>query len=107
VEGVGLPESIADSMEAASLDDVSDPTGRVFRIFADQTRSDFARSPPHPRSEADATRAQVASIRVPVLVAVGTRDVVAVPKNWRRLFLGRGDRYSGSRSHAGGWRQGL
>src|ERR1051326_9082717 len=41
VEGVGLPESIADALEAPSLDDVRDPTGRVFRIFADQTKSDL------------------------------------------------------------------
>src|ERR1700730_9068170 len=30
VEGVGLHESVADALEAPSLDDVSDPTGRVF-----------------------------------------------------------------------------
>src|SRR5450755_3947358 len=39
VEGVGLPESIAYALEADSLDDVNDPTGRVFRLFAQQTRS--------------------------------------------------------------------
>jgi pimeloyl-ACP methyl ester carboxylesterase len=78
VEGVGLPESIADSLEAPSLDDVSDPTGRVFRIFADQTRSDLRALAACVRgSRQTLTRAQVASIRVPVLVAVGTRDVVA------------------------------
>src|SRR5476651_2237151 len=40
VEGVGLPESIADALEAPSLADVSDTTGRVFRAFAEQTKSD-------------------------------------------------------------------
>ena len=39
-DGVGLPESIADALLAPSLDDVSDPTGRQFRRFAEQTRSD-------------------------------------------------------------------
>ena len=42
VEGVGLPESIAHALEAASLDEVTDSTGRTFRRFAEQTRSDLA-----------------------------------------------------------------
>src|SRR5579859_1742154 len=40
VEGVGLPEAIATALEAASVDDVTDPQQRMFRIFADQTKSD-------------------------------------------------------------------
>ena len=40
VDGVGLPESIADALEAPSLADVTDPQGRTFRAFADQTKSD-------------------------------------------------------------------
>src|SRR5262249_46298700 len=41
VEGVGLPESIAEALEAPSLADVSDPAGHTFRAFAEQTRSDL------------------------------------------------------------------
>ena len=41
VEGVGLPESIADALEAPSLAVVTDPVGRQFRAFAEQTRSDL------------------------------------------------------------------
>src|SRR5262249_6529459 len=41
VEGVGLPESIAGALEAASLDDVRDPTDHMFRTFAEQTKSDL------------------------------------------------------------------
>ncbi len=41
VEGVGLPQSIAVALEAPSLADVTDPTGRVFRAFAEQTKSDL------------------------------------------------------------------
>src|SRR5579864_7553805 len=41
VDGVGLPESIADALEAPSLGDVQDPTGRMFRNFAEQTKSDL------------------------------------------------------------------
>ncbi len=40
VEGVGLPVTIAEALLAPSLDDVTDPTGRMFRAFAEQTRSD-------------------------------------------------------------------
>src|SRR6188508_1277351 len=40
VDGVGLPEEIAVALEAPSLDDVTDPLGRMFRAFAEQTKSD-------------------------------------------------------------------
>src|SRR5580700_6111065 len=40
IDGIGLPESVAEALEAPSLDDVTDPQGRIFRIFADQTKSD-------------------------------------------------------------------
>ena len=78
VEGVGLPETIADALEALSLDDVRDPTGRMFRIFAEQTKSDLRALTACIRGSRQTLRAsQVASIRVPVLVAVGTKDQVA------------------------------
>jgi pimeloyl-ACP methyl ester carboxylesterase len=78
VEGVGLPESIADALEALSLDDVRDPTGRMFRIFAEQTKSDLRALAACIRgSRQTLSASQVASIRVPVLVAVGTKDQVA------------------------------
>src|SRR6266571_3569501 len=41
VEGVGLPDSIADALEAPSLADVTDPTAYMFRAFAEQTKSDL------------------------------------------------------------------
>jgi pimeloyl-ACP methyl ester carboxylesterase len=78
VEGVGLPESIADALEAPTLADVHDPTGRVFRAFAEQTRSDLAALAACIRgSRQTLTREQVAAIRAPVLVAVGSKDTVA------------------------------
>jgi pimeloyl-ACP methyl ester carboxylesterase len=78
VEGVGLPVSIAEALEAPSLDDVRDPTGRVFRIFADQTKSDLRALAACIRgSRQTLSRAEVASIRAPALVAVGTKDPVA------------------------------
>src|SRR3569833_2302005 len=41
VDGVGLPLGIADAMEAPSLDDLTDPMQRMFRAFAEQTKSDL------------------------------------------------------------------
>jgi pimeloyl-ACP methyl ester carboxylesterase len=78
VDGVGLPESIADALEAPSLAAVSDPMGRTFRAFAEQTKSDLKALAACIRgSRQTLTRAEAASIRVPLLVAVGTKDDVA------------------------------
>jgi pimeloyl-ACP methyl ester carboxylesterase len=78
VDGVGLPESIAEALEAPALANVRDPMGHVFRAFAEQTKSDLAALAACIRgSRQTLTREQVASIRAPVLVAVGTKDVVA------------------------------
>jgi pimeloyl-ACP methyl ester carboxylesterase len=78
VDGVGLPESIAEALEAPSLAQVSDPTGHMFRAFAEQTKSDLKALAACIRgSRQTLTREQVAAIRVPVLVAVGTKDTIA------------------------------
>jgi len=78
VEGVGLPEAIAAALEAPSADDVTNPQERMFRAFADQTKSDrralaaCIRGSRQTLSPADAAR-----IAVPMLIAVGTMDTVA------------------------------
>jgi pimeloyl-ACP methyl ester carboxylesterase len=78
VDGVGLPESIAEALEASSLADIRDPTGRTFRAFAEQTNSDLRALAACIRgSRQTLTRAEVMAIRAPVLVAVGTEDAVA------------------------------
>jgi len=78
VDGVGLPETIAEALEARSLADVSNPTGRIFRAFAEQTQSDLKALAACMRgSRQILSRAQVAAIAKPVLVAVGTKDPVA------------------------------
>jgi pimeloyl-ACP methyl ester carboxylesterase len=78
VEGVGLPESIAEALEAPSLSDVQDPVGRTFRAFAHQTRSDLRALAACIRgSRQTLSRPQVTAIRAPVLIAVGTKDQVA------------------------------
>jgi pimeloyl-ACP methyl ester carboxylesterase len=78
VEGVGLPETIANALEAPSSIAISDPTGLMFRRFAEQTGSDLRALAACMRgSRQTLTRAEVAAISVPVLVAVGGRDPVA------------------------------
>jgi pimeloyl-ACP methyl ester carboxylesterase len=78
VEGVGLPESIAEALEAPSLADVSGTTERMFRAFAEQTQSDLKALAACMRgSRQELSREQVAGITAPVLVAVGTKDPVA------------------------------
>ncbi len=78
VEGVGLPESIAEALEANSVVDVQDATGRMFRAFAEQTGSDLQALAACIRgSRQTLTREDVGAIRAPVLIAVGTKDLVA------------------------------
>jgi pimeloyl-ACP methyl ester carboxylesterase len=78
VRGAGLPENIAEALEAPSLADVHDPTGRMFRAFAERTRSDLTALAACARgSRQTLTREEMASIRAPVLVAVGSKDVIA------------------------------
>jgi pimeloyl-ACP methyl ester carboxylesterase len=78
VDGVGLPESIADALEAPSLADVADAQGRAFRAFAEQTKSDRKALAACIRgSRQTLSRQDCARLTTPVLVAVGTKDDVA------------------------------
>jgi len=78
VEGVGLPDTIAHALEAASLDEVSDPTAYMFRAFAEQTKSDLRALAACLRgSRQTLSRAEAGRIAVPLMVAVGTEDPIA------------------------------
>ena len=78
IEGGGPGENVASALEAASLDDVTDPVGRTFRAFADQTRSDRRALAACLRgSRRLMTRDEAAAISVPTLIAVGTTDDIA------------------------------
>jgi pimeloyl-ACP methyl ester carboxylesterase len=78
VEGVGLPLGIADAMEVRSLDDLTDPMQRMFRAFAEQTGSDLKALAACIRGSRQVlTQEEVASIRLPTLVSVGTKDDVS------------------------------
>jgi pimeloyl-ACP methyl ester carboxylesterase len=78
VEGVGLPMTIADAMEAPSIEAVSDPIGRGFRSFAEQTKSDLRALAACIRGSRQVmSREEVARITAPTLVTVGTTDQIA------------------------------
>src|SRR6478609_5178723 len=78
IEGGGPGEKVAQALEADSLEDVTDPVGRTFRAFADQTRSDRRALAACLRgSRGLMTEAEVAGIEVPTLIAVGTKDEIA------------------------------
>ncbi len=79
--GVGGPQSanlIAEGLEAPSLVQVTDPTARQFRSFAEQTHSDLQALAACMRgSRQPLSRTEVAAIAVPLLVAVGGKDAIA------------------------------
>jgi pimeloyl-ACP methyl ester carboxylesterase len=78
IKGGGPGENVAEALEAPSLDDVTDPVGRTFRAFADQTRSDRKALAAGLRGTRELmTEQQVSSIEVPSLIAVGTTDEIA------------------------------
>jgi pimeloyl-ACP methyl ester carboxylesterase len=92
VEGVGLPESIAEALEAPSLDTVDDPVGEMFRVFAEQTNSDLKALAACIRgSRQTITREEVAQIRTPALVAVGTGDMIAGSAHELAAMLPKGE----------------
>jgi pimeloyl-ACP methyl ester carboxylesterase len=78
IEGGGPGENVAAALEAPSLEDVTDPVGRTFRAFAEQTRSDRRALAACLRgSRRLMTKDEAASISMPVLIAVGSADEIA------------------------------
>ncbi len=77
VRGMAGTGPIASALEAPSIDDVTNDTARTFRAFAEQTKSDLKALAACIRSSRDPlSQDDVAGIACPVLVAVGTDDVV-------------------------------
>lgn len=75
VEGLGGWEGIATALRAPSIDDVSGDRPRMFRAFADQTKSDrFALAACIETSRKKLTPDQAGDITAPTLIAVGTKD---------------------------------
>ncbi len=78
IEGGGPGENVAAALEADSLEQVTDPVGRTFRAFAEQTRADRRALAACMRgSRRLMSREEAAAITVPVLIAVGTTDEIA------------------------------
>ena len=78
VRGMAGTGPIAHALEAESLQAVTNPTARTFRLFAEQTKSDLRALAACIRSSrAPLTAEMVATITNPVLVAVGEQDVIA------------------------------
>lgn len=77
VRGLAGAKPIAHALLAPSLADVTNRTAQTFRAFAESTRSDLrALAACILSSRRPVTPDQLARIRVPVLVAVGTEDVI-------------------------------
>jgi pimeloyl-ACP methyl ester carboxylesterase len=88
VRGAGLPDGIAEALDAPSLADIHDRTGQMFRTFAEQTKSDLKALAACARgSRQTLAPEQLELVRAPVLVAVGTTDTIAgSPHDLARLL---------------------
>jgi pimeloyl-ACP methyl ester carboxylesterase len=77
IDGTGVPDDVAAALEAPSAAAVDDPRARLFRTFAEQTKSDLRALAACMRgSRQTLTRDQIATIAVPALVAVGSLDAI-------------------------------
>ena len=77
VRGMVGAGPLAAALEAPKLEDVTNDTARSFRIFAEQTNSDLkalAACMRGPREKVPPEK--LAALTVPVLVAVGSKDVI-------------------------------
>jgi pimeloyl-ACP methyl ester carboxylesterase len=78
VKGVGDWDPIADALLAADPASITHPRGKMFRAFADQTKSDRRALAACIRTSRDLVGAdEIAGIYQPTLVAVGTTDDIA------------------------------
>ena len=74
IDGAGLPEEVAAALEAPRKE-VTDPVGRQFRVFAEQTKSDLRALAACIRgSRQTLPREEAQTIRAPTLILVGDRD---------------------------------
>jgi pimeloyl-ACP methyl ester carboxylesterase len=77
VRGVAGTGPVARALEAASIDEVTNPTARTFRAFAEQTKSDLKALAACIRSSrAPITAEALGGLSCPVLVVVGELDVI-------------------------------
>ena len=94
VRGMAGTGPIAHALEAASIDEVTNPTARTFRAFAEQTKSDLKALAACIRSSRDPISADdLRTLDVPVLVAVGSEDVVGGPAQKLADLLPKGQAF--------------
>lgn len=85
-------EQIIEALNADALSQVTHPTGRQFRIFAEHTKSDLrALAACMGGSRTKIAVEDLKSIAVPVLVAVGSEDDVAGPAQPLADLLPKGE----------------
>ncbi|WEX11899.1 alpha/beta hydrolase [Chelativorans sp. AA-79] len=95
VEGVGEWDVIAEALLTEDPEGITHPRGRMFRSFADQTKSDRqALAACISTSRTLLTRGEVARIRQPALVAVGTKDDIAGAPEPMAALLPQGEAFS-------------
>lgn len=94
VEGVGDWDPIADALVAEDPASITHPRGRMFRTFADQTKSDRrALAACIAPSRRELSPEQVAHIGQPVLIAVGTKDDIGGEAAPLAAMLPRGEAF--------------
>ena len=94
VYGLDDSDEIIAALRAVALSDVTHPTGRQFRIFADHSKSDrLALASCMVASREPMAESYVRAIRVPVLVAVGSEDVMAGAPEDLAALLPRGEAF--------------
>ncbi|MDA7945884.1 MAG: alpha/beta hydrolase [Hyphomicrobiaceae bacterium] len=77
VRGVGGSGPIAKALEAPTIDDVTNETARTFRAFAESTGGDLLALAACIRASRDKiTAEEIGTLKLPVLVAVGSKDVI-------------------------------
>jgi pimeloyl-ACP methyl ester carboxylesterase len=80
IQGVGDPGPVAEALLAEDPSTIPDVNARAFRTFADQTKSDRRALAACIMATRDRIPgAELARLRVPVLVAAGTEDAIAGP----------------------------
>jgi pimeloyl-ACP methyl ester carboxylesterase len=84
----GMPRGLAEAMEAERIEDIDDPGLKIFRGFAESTRSDLEALAACARgARGPIDTAALSHIAAPTLICVGTRDEVAGdPHPLRPLF---------------------
>jgi len=94
INGLSDGNDIIAGLRAPSLDTLTHPTARQFRIFADHTKSDReALAACMETSRAPMARADVRRINVPALVAVGETDTMAGPPESLAELMSHGEAY--------------